>query len=248
MFTARLRTLIVAAVAAGGLVVTAAPALAGNTPEPTPTITQTCDQGCGHHHRFLRPEQWDVNLADDLQSGLSVNDVVALGPVRIIGGRDINVSDVLDQFADSDGNSVNVEHPALSLPVLDLRVCEATIAQQDQPWRFNRGTGLFARAFGFGVYNLNAEFSFLTRHGRCTLGNLSPRQVLGVILAGAGGNSASATQDQITSFCHRHGIPTPVLLADDIFVQGTGVAALPHRIGIFSPTNSPTPTDSVSAV
>ena len=239
----RFRMIFVAILATAGLALTAAPALAGNSPSPsaTPTITQ---QGGGHrHHVRLRPEQWDINLADDLQSGLNVNDVTALGPVRIIGGRDINVSDVLDQLADGNGNDVNLDHVALSLPTIDRRVCEAQISQQDQPWRFNGGTGLFRRATGFGVYNLTADFSFLlNRHGRCTLGNLTPQQVLAVILAGAGGNSASDVQGQIASFCHRHRIPTPTLLADDIFVQGTGVAALPHRISIFTPTASPTET------
>ena len=238
----RIRTIFVAALATGGLLVTAAPAIAGSTPAPTPTPTITQQEG-GHHHHFLRPEQWDVNLASDLASGLNVNDVSALGPVQIIGGRDITVSDVLDQFADGNGNDVNVDHPALSLPALDRRVCEAQISQQDQPWRFRGGSGLFRRAFGFGVYNLTADFSFRTFRGRCSLGNLTPQQVLAIILAGASSSTASANTT-IASFCRRHHLPIPVLLSSDVFVQGTGVAAVPRRL----PRPLVTPTETVAAV
>ena len=216
VFTAALTTLALAA-----------PAMAGNhgTPSPTPSVTQTVTPTptpTVSPHR-LRPEQWDINLASDSVSGLNVNDVSALGPVFIRGGTDITVSDVLDQLDNGFGSNVNVDHPALGLPTIDRRVCEASIVQTDQPWRFNGGTGLFRRAIGSGVYNLNAEFSFRTFRGRCSLGNLTPAQVLAII------NGSGNTNASIAAFCHRHRLPTPVLLSSDVFVQATGTAAVRHH-------------------
>ena len=227
----RIRMIFVACLATAGLALTAAPAFAGNTPTPTPSVTQTVTPTPTPtvNPQRLRPEQFDINLASDEASGLSVNDVSALGPVQIIGGRDITVSDVLDQLDNNHGSDVNLDHVALSLPTIDRRVCEASIVQTDQPWRFNGGTGLFRRAIGSGVYNLNAEFSFRTFRGRCSLGNLTPAQVLAIILAGSNGPSAAPTNTVIAGFCHRHHLPVPVLLSSDVFVQGTGTAAVRHR-------------------
>jgi hypothetical protein len=226
--------LIVAAVAGLGLVAAAAPAMAGDSPTPTPTITQVgtpppCQFRC-HHRHLLLPQRFDV-----LINSLGTNRVDARGPVQILGGSDVETGQVLSRFVDTLGNHVNVQHDPLPRPLVDLQTCSVIFDQNDGRWRFNGGDGLFRRAFGFGVFDLRALFSFAPdRWGNCGLRRLSSDQITSLVVSG-----------NPVIKCRQRGL---TLEAFSVSVQGAGRATLRlHRPGIFTPTASPTVTETVAS-
>lgn len=167
-----------------------------------------------HHHPVinpLRPEQFDIILAND-SGGTNVNSVNARGPVYINAGSDTTITNFLDHFNSGPGDRVNVLHAPLPTPEVDLRTCTVRYTLTDAPWRFIGGTGAFLRARGFGVFDLNAEFSFAAPRGRCVLIGLSTPHINRLIQFGS----------------------TRLILSADVFVQGTGVASVQRR-NTFAP-------------
>jgi hypothetical protein len=171
-------------------------------PVPTPTVRQ-------------QEDFWlDINTFNPNGT------VLATGPVRFNTGRDITVSptrDIFRRFL----NSVNVLHPALGGAVVDRAACTITLDQNDQPWAFLRGTGLYRNALGAGVYDLRGEFSFPTRNFVCTIP--------------AGLSSAQAAAD-----LNANGAGLPAPLAFDIAVNGTGWAS----VSPLAPVPAPSPSTS----
>jgi len=218
----RIRSIFVAVLATAGLALTAAPALAGNSPTPTPVITE-------HHHVHLLPQRFDI-----LINNLGTNDVEARGPVQILGGSDVETGFNLSTFADRSGNHVRVWHDGLPTPTVDLATCSVIFDQNDGHWRFVGGDGLFRRAIGFGVFDLRALFSFAPdRWGNCGLRRLSNDQIVNLV-----------SSDNPVVKCRQRGL---TLEAFSVSVQGAGRAAIRfHRPGIFSPTATPTVTESTA--
>jgi hypothetical protein len=168
--------------------------------------------------RGIRQEDFWV----DVNSLNPDGSVLATGPVHFNVGRDITISptrDIFRQFF----NSVNVLHPALSGAVVDRAACTITLDQNDQTWRFLRGTGFFRNAIGAGVYDLRGEFSFPTRYFRCSLP--------------VGLSSGQAAWD-----LNHGGIGLPAPFAFDIAVNATGWARVrPFLFPVF-PEPSPSPS------
>lgn len=196
-----------------------------------------------HHHHQLRPEQFDILINS---AGGGQNQVDAEGPVAIHQGTDTTISNVIDHFNQDNADYVRVWHAPLPTPVVDLRTCSVLFTLTDAPWRFVGGVGQFDGATGFGVFDLQAMFSFnLNRDGRCSLAGLGDDQISNMINSPSSSSDTSAAamgDSSVVSFCHRHHIPVPVLLADDISVQGTGFASLRQH----EPKPEVTPTETVT--
>jgi hypothetical protein len=188
--------------------------LFGYNPCPTPTPTPKCPlvvNGIPQPIvsgdnlalcRGIRQEDFwlDINTINPNGS------VLATGPVFFRVGRDITVSPTLDRFRQF-FNSVNVLHPALGGATVDLAACTITLDQNDQTWRFIRGTGFYRNALGAGVYDLRGEFSFPTANFVCSL-------------------PATLTAAQAAWDLNHGGVGLPTPLAFDIAVNGTGWAAV----------------------
>ena len=212
-------------------------------PTPTPSVTPTPAPTCvsvtghrGHRDAGCKPVQFDLSLVNDYLDGASFNDVTVQGPrhLTLLGGRDTeNSAGDASVFADSAGDSIDVSHSAsLGTGAVDRAVCEVRFTAADLPWTFTGGTGSYLNATGLGVYSLTADFSFgQDRRGRCTISRLSDAQVIALITQGTSpDNGVSA------SWCRRHHVPVPVLLDSNIFVQGRGVARVPHVRPVWAPT------------
>jgi hypothetical protein len=166
------------------------------------------------HPVVLSPEQFDISIT------LSSTDVEAFGPVAVHGGTDQTVSPTRDVFSDGSGDTVKVDHAGLPLPVIDLATCSLLFVQQDAPWRFDGGTGIWAGATGHGVFDLVGLVSFKEWRGQCwALKFVSPARALWDI-------------------DHQTGLPQPVLA--DFSVQAAGFAKVrPFCINHFAPTGAP---------
>lgn len=138
-----------------------------STPTPSPT----------HTANFvplpnpLRPEHFQVLVTSI--GGVNTNDVEATGPVALHLGTDTTVSNTRDTFARL-GNSVNVRHTGIPVPVVNRSLCTVSLSQTGL-WRFQGGTGLYAHARGFGSFQLSGLLHFpQNRLGRCSIPRVSP--------------------------------------------------------------------------
>ena len=139
--------------AVAGMLAYAAPAMAGGVPSPNPSPTQF---GGDHHRLKLTPEQFDITITNLDPAG----DVEAFGPVAMHLGTDTTDNPAVDTFSDGLGDTVNVDHARLPLPVVDLQTCSLVFEQLDAPWRFDGGTGRWTGATGSGVFDLTGLVSF----------------------------------------------------------------------------------------
>jgi hypothetical protein len=218
--SSKIKWLGVAALTAGLALSGTTAALAGQTPSPSPSPTQLTPSPDHHNRPVLRPEHFDIAL--DNIGTTNLDDVEATGPVHIVGGTDTTINNFLDRFKDAAGNTVNVIHTPLPLPVLNARTCSATF-DQTGIWRFVGGTGLYVGETGRGQFVLQGLVSLNTdQWGRCPLAHMTPWQVLRDVESAHPNLSASMI---------------------DFNVQAGGVASVPAqpRINHFAqPAGSPT--------
>lgn len=133
---------------------TNSPPSANFLPVPTPTITPTVAP---------RPETFAIQL-----NSLGTNFARATGPVNGTGS-DVQVNTFLDRLRlPNAANRVNLFHPSLPAPSINLSTCTATY-NQTAPWAFAGGTGVNLHATGSGTYRLAALFAFPKRAGVCSI-------------------------------------------------------------------------------
>jgi hypothetical protein len=132
-------------------------------PEPTPTVTTPPPVVTP----FLRQQEFDLLENNLLPNGW----VLGTGPISIVGGVDRPTSNPRVDFFDTSDNAsgVRINHEPLAGSVIDRVTCSITVSQADLPWSIHQGFGVFAGATGNGFYDLEALFSFPTRHNHCTL-------------------------------------------------------------------------------
>jgi hypothetical protein len=144
------------------------------------TVPGTLGQAtaAAHHHRGLRPEFFTVTVVNN-NNGV----VNAYGPVRGIGGTDVESTPTMGVFSFSGPvRSVNIFHTDVDnvTPVVtSWRFCIAT-ASADGNWAFGGGTGIYRNATGFGTFHFTLLLVLQRyRNGRCdTNPNAAPRYSL----------------------------------------------------------------------
>jgi len=225
---------LTAALVAGG----STAAFAG-TPSPAPSQqTQTPQFGYNPHPVHATPVPWQFDLQQSDIGLLApavpihVNDVES-GNTGILmrNWTDVQLSPTVDRFQRGP-NSVTLRHDSLFGAVLteNLRTCTVTLDQPNGRFRIIAGTGTGAGLLSRGGrFDLQAMLSFplRPRTGVCPLAFVGRYALLRFIILNAS-----------------VGLPNPTFV--DVGVQGRADLVRAVPLHIFSPTASPTATDTVA--